>query len=121
LVEHSHKIPQTLLYDNGCKLLKYIEEKSKYTKTKRFEELKKMSVLVDRFHFKSHNDSYCKQKCNPNKFNELVGVNTSVAEQINSWFSRYRFTKYMNQERFNFFLFIIFDMYNEEKISRRLT
>ena len=103
LIENSSRKPNILLYDNGCKLLKYIKDKSKTIRTKRFQELEKMKVFVDRFHFKCHKDSFCKQNCNPDKLSELIGVNTSVAEQINSWFPRYKFTKYMNQERFLFF------------------
>ena len=108
-----------MLYDNGCKLRKYIEEKSTTVKTVRFEKLKSKTILVDRFHFKSHVDLYCKKNCNPDKYAELIEINTSIAEQINSWFSRYKFIKYMNRERFLFFLFIIFDLYNKEKLLRK--
>ena len=119
VLENSKINPNVLIYDNGCKLKKYIEKKSNYVQTPRFDKLKKMKIMVDRFHFKSHVDQYCNKNCNPYKCLELVDLNTSVAEQINSWFSRYKYiTKYMNFERFVFFLFFIFDFYNNEKIQK---
>ncbi len=51
LFENCCNDTEILLYDNGCKLLKYIEEKSKTVKTERFEKLKTKRILVDRFHF----------------------------------------------------------------------
>ena len=54
--------------------------------------------------------------CHPDKFPELKTINTIVCEQINFWLSKYKYiTKHMLRQRFIFFLFIIFDFYNEIK------
>jgi hypothetical protein len=90
-----------------------------HIETERFKKLKDMKIFVDRFHFGAHVDDFCKKNCNPYNDSDLVDLNTSVAEQINSWLSRFKhMTKYMNYERFVFFLYFIFDFYNDEKLNR---
>ena len=54
---------------------------------------------------------------NANLHDDLFKVNTVVCEETNYWLSGFKYAmKHMNQDRYNFFLFIILNIYNEEKI-----
>lgn len=87
-------------------------------KSARARKLNSMHIVVDKFHFKTHNDKTCKKYCNPNKFEEIINMNTSVAEQVNYWLSKFKHNvKHMNFERFNFFIFVICDLYNKLKLN----
>jgi len=54
---------------------------------------------------------------NPND-KETEGVNMVICEQINFWISRFKHNvKHMNCYRFIYFIYIIFNHYNEMKIK----
>ena len=47
---------------------------------------------------------------------ECNNLNTSVCEQTNYWFGRFKYIlKHMNLERFHFLIFLLCDNYNKEK------
>lgn len=48
---------------------------------------------------------------------ECNNLNTSVCEQTNYWFGRFKYIlKHMNLERFHFLIFLLCDNYNKEKL-----
>ena len=54
----------------------------------------------------------------PDKLEELRDVNTSVWEQTNYWFGRYKhILKHMNYKHFHFMIYILCNEYNQEKIN----
>jgi hypothetical protein len=48
--------------------------------------------LVDRFHMVTHVDEYCKKHCNLADFPELDHMNSETAEQMFSWFGKYKYS-----------------------------
>ena len=60
----------------------------------------------------------CKNTVHPNLFPELKNSNTVVCELTNFTVGRHKLQlKHMNKERFHFFLYVLFDMLNEDKIE----
>jgi hypothetical protein len=48
---------------------------------------------------------------------DLLEVNSVVCEELNYWFGLYKHAmKHMNSDRYNFFMYIILDIYNNEKM-----
>jgi hypothetical protein len=125
LIDYYDTWPKYLVYDNSCKLRKYVKESNDFNRSSsRAQTLIETSFVVDRFHFESHSatDTYCKDHCDANKYEELVDINTSVSEEINFWFSGYKhLLKHMNYERFHFLIFILFDEFNNFKLSKMVT
>ena len=77
--------------------------------------------IVDRLHIQGHIDEECLNSCNPKLFPELKDVNTVVCEQVNYWLRHFKhIVKHMNFYRFNFFLYIILDLYNQAKIDKKI-
>ena len=82
---------------------------------------------------KGHIGEECRRNNDPALFPELDDSNTVVCEQVNFWLGKFKhILKHMNFYRFNFFLYIILDIYNQIKLqnvvdiadaifSRRLT
>ena len=71
------------------------------------DHLSKLDFRVDRHHFKNHIGTTCKKNNNPDDCELLNEVNTSVMEQVNSWFGRYRHSaRYMNEARFQLYLLL---------------
>ena len=67
---------------------------------------------------KGHTGEKCKTNNDPALFPDLDDVNTQICEQINFWLGKFKFIlKHMSVYRYNFFLFIIFDLYNEIKME----
>lgn len=108
------ELPETIIYDLGCDVKRLVE--------KHFPKdhgLNKKRFIIDKFHFTNHTEAYCKKNCDPRECSE--GVNTVVCEQINFWISKYKhIVKHMNSIRYIFFIFIIFDYFNEMKIKNNL-
>ncbi len=125
LVDIYENWPKYLVYDNSCKLRKYVMESNDFNRSSlRAQTLTETSYVVDRFHFESHSatDTYCREHCDANKYEELLEINTSVSEEINFWFSGYKhLLKHMNYERFHFLIFILFDEFNNNKLSQMVT
>lgn len=124
IIEKSNFWPYFIVYDDACHLSKFISNKASFkfsNTTQRGKILSETKFSVDRFHFKTHTDMWCEKYCDPEKFSELQGINTSVCEQTNFWLSRYKFAmKHMNYERFHLFLYILCDKYNDHKIIEHL-
>ena len=116
--------PKTLIYDDGCSLKKYVTNKSsllfKQT-TERAKKLAETRIVVDRFHFKSHVDEWCRELCDPDLYDDLKDVNSSICEETNYWFSKYKYIfKHMNYERYHFLLYIVLDEFNEANLIRKI-
>jgi len=112
------KQPEIFLYDDACHLRKYIEKRDFKNKTIRACELQKKKHFIDKFHIHNHVDPWCLDNCNPCQVEELKGINTVVCEQINYWLGEFKhMLKHMNFERYLFFLFIILNNYNIEKLK----
>ena len=80
-----------------------------------------IQYIVDKLHYKGHTGDYCALHCNPNNEKYLDTINTQVCEQINAWIGRYKYMmKHMNFFRFNFFLFILLDEYNNLKLNKNI-
>jgi len=122
IINQSANWPKYLVYDNGCNTEQYILKHLKQI-TSRAQILSQTKIVVDRFHYINHQDShkYCRENCNPDSFENLSNVNTEACEQANYWFSRYKHaTKHMNDINFYFFIYIICDEYNKNKIITNL-
>ena len=46
-----------------------------------------MDFAVDKMHFKGHTDQWCKNHCNPNDFEDLLGV--CITNQLNQQLLHY--------------------------------
>ena len=63
-------------------------------------------------------DHQCKLNNDPALFPQLDDTNTVICEQVNYWLGKFKnILKDMSFFRFNFFLFIILDTYNQIKIE----
>jgi hypothetical protein len=117
---HFEKIPKYTIYDDACHLKKYVENLKSYkTKQNRSVFFASTTLVVDKLHIKNHVDqAYCLKFCDPEKYEDLNEIVTVRCEEINSWFSPFKnHLKYMNRERYIFFVFLMFNFYNEIKIA----
>ncbi|KAG6906415.1 hypothetical protein DXG01_014052 [Tephrocybe rancida] len=99
--------PEYFVFDNNCKLQAHIN-------TIGDQHFANTGMPVDVFHFKSKHkvsDTFCQRHCNPAAFPELINkdnkwvINTSICEQINVWFGKFRaIIQDMEVTRYNFFL-----------------
>ena len=88
--------------------------------TERAALFRELDYVVDRLHIKGHVGEWCLTNCHPDLFPHLEGCNTVICEQLNFWLSKYKYIfKHMNHLRFNFFLYIILETYNEMKCNKR--
>lgn len=73
------------------------------------------TYVIDRLHVQGH-VAVCKENYSPKLYSDLDTAKTMVCEQRNFWVSGFKHNvKHMNEFRFIFFLFIIFDYFNEVK------
>ena len=63
-----------VIYDDAYHVKKFATNKSRSTQTEMSQRIALMKMVVDRFHFPGHVDSWCKKHCNPNDIDELKGV-----------------------------------------------
>jgi len=114
LLKATVKDIETICYDDACHLKKFAQNKTRCLLTATSQRMAKMTMVVDRFHFKNHVDSWCKQNCNPYSSDDLQEVNTEVCEQLFAWLSRFpHMTKHMNRWRFLFIILYVLDNHNE--------
>ncbi len=74
--------------------------------------LHKSIFVIDRLHIKNHVRKDCHTIYNADLHNELFEINSVVCEEVNYWFGFYKHAmKHMNNIRFNFFKFVILDLY----------
>ena len=110
--------PKYLIYDNACKLEAYLKKRSIKDKSIRGGVLCNMTFVIDRLHIKNHTNENCHKYNNPYLFDDLININTVVCEETNFWLSRFKYImKHMNKVRFNFFLYIICNAYNIQKLK----
>ncbi len=119
-IEASKTQPEYIIYDDACHLAKMVKNKASNNfnnSTARGGILASKNIVCDRFHFKTHNDNWCKDNCDPDRFPGLKEVNTSVTEQTNFWFGGYKHAlKHMGYERYHFMLYILSDEFNKFKL-----
>ena len=66
--------------------------------------IRKVMLVVDRFHFRNHVGKFCKDWVDPSKCAQLGSLtSTEAGEQSFSWLARSKFTlRNMNEGRFQF-------------------
>lgn len=72
-------------------------------------------IIVDKYHFRNHKEehTYCRDHCDPNKCDDLKGVNTQICEQSFRWLSRFKYSmNHMTPARFAFFLVVMAEKRN---------
>ena len=112
-------ISNFLIYDAACKLMPFCVKRS--TKSERATCLKDIDYVVDKLHIKGHIGKNFKKFCHPDNFPQLKPLNTVVGEQKNFWLGKYKYSlKHMGMTRFNFFVFIICDSYNQLNIENKI-
>ena len=81
----------------------------------------KINYVVDKLHIKGHIGKNCKKFCHPDIFSFLEPLNSVVCEQKNFWLGKYKYSlKHMSAHRFNFFIFIMCDAYNQLNVDKKL-
>ena len=78
------------------------------------KHLASLDYRVDRYNFRNHIGVACKKYNDTDKSVHLRQVNTSVMEQVNSWFGRYRHSaRYMTGPRFHLYLLLACHLNNQ--------
>ena len=130
---------QNSCYDDGCHLRKFANNACRKSLNTTTQRLARTKIVIDRMNFKGHKDSWCRETCDPSKYDELKNVSnvsmylmilnahkvtckfpcpqvdTEICEQVFSWLSRYaRITKHMNLDHFMFFILYLCDLHNRK-------
>ena len=63
-----------MCYDDGCHLKKYAMNPVRDNQTETATRIAMTNIVIDRLHFKGHIDAWCKENCDPNKFEDLNKV-----------------------------------------------
>ena len=74
---HNYCATDTLVYDDGCHLLKFATNPMRSRLTPTTLNIAKLRIVVDKMHFKGHRDKWCKAHCNPYELSHLDEVNVS--------------------------------------------
>jgi len=83
--------------------------------------LEDVDYIVDKLHIKGHIGKNCKKCCHTDNFPWVKSLNSVVCEQKNFWLGKYEYSlKHMGIYRFNFFVFLICDAYNQLNIDNKL-
>jgi hypothetical protein len=86
-------------------------------KSKRAGIFTKLHYIVDNLHIKGH----IGKNCHPANYPNSKSINTVVCEQKNFWLGKYKnVMKHMGQYRFHFFLFILYNSFNQLCIDNKL-
>jgi hypothetical protein len=110
---------KVLIHDNACRFAAFVKKRSAATPL--MQHLADLDMRVDRHHFKNHVGLKCRKNHNPDSCELLKDTNTSVMEQVNNWFGRYRHSaRYMNQARFSFYLLLACHLNNRFRAYKRL-
>ena len=54
-----------LCYDDGCHLRKYACKPSRKSCTVTAEKIASLNIVIDKFHYKGHEDPWCRKNCSP--------------------------------------------------------
>ncbi len=118
IITNSDEFPKFIIYDNACHLAEFIKSRSISQYSIRGKILEESTFVIDRLHIKNHVRDECHKFYNVDLHNELYEINTVVCEELNFWLGSYKYAmKHMNYSSFNFFLYIILEDYNEEKLK----
>ena len=80
-------------YDNACQLKPFCDNQAvRYPNSPIPAAISKIRKVHDRLHIRNHNELCKKGELNPDKYEELNGVNTQVAEQFFSHLLKFVFT-----------------------------
>ena len=79
-----------LIEDNGCNLRRFFEKRPELLASIGKELGNGFEIIVDKFHYESHDVAYCRQYCDPHKLPEADLVNTEACEQFFSWLGNIR-------------------------------
>ncbi len=63
-----------ICYDDGCHLKKYATNACRRDLTPTSQLLSKVTIAIDKMHMAGHVDKWCKQNCDPHKFDDLDDV-----------------------------------------------
>lgn len=113
------KLPKAMCYDCACTLRLFIDNhfgSNDLKSTERTDFLTNMSMAIDRFHIKNHKRTMCKtimQPDHPCHNNIYSSINTQIAEQMFSYFSKFKnsFRGY-NYPKSTIFYTILFHLKN---------
>ena len=93
---------KVLIHDNACRFSAFVKKRSKQNPI--MEHISGLDMRLDRHHYKNHVGENCRANHDPDMCQLLQNVNTSIMEQVNAWFGRFRHSaRYMNQARFSFY------------------
>ena len=73
-VKFPFPLTEYICYDDGCHLRKFAQNPNRQQQSSTSQRLANLEIVVDKMHFKGHTDSWCKQYCDPNKFEHLNKV-----------------------------------------------
>ena len=118
LIKFSISTPKYYVYDDACHIKPFIENpKNIKSQTESYTTLANKIHVIDKLHIQNHNKDKCLKECNPYKWPELHAINTMSCEQTNFWAGKYKHsTKHLSYERYIFFLYIVFDEFNTQKL-----
>ena len=71
-----------ICYDDACHLKKYAINSTRNHSTETSKILQNMEYVVDKFHFKNHVDTWCKNNCNPYKCNKIKDVGYYIIKTV---------------------------------------
>ena len=115
IISFSKCIPKYLIY--ACHLDEYLKHNKVTEISERGKTLQASTFVIDRLHIKNHVRENCHLNYNADLYDEMLKINTVVCEEANFWIGGFKHAmKHMNQERFNFFLYIMLNIYNEQKL-----
>ncbi|CAF1158424.1 unnamed protein product [Adineta ricciae] len=118
------KLAPTLVYDDGCHLVKYVINHigKDLTRTPAMKLLASTPVSVDRSHFRNHVGKFCRETMNPNNNRLLDNVNTQAAEQTFSWLKQYaNIMSNLGYLRAPLFMLILFHSKNMSSVKKSVS
>ena len=111
-----------LVYDDACHLKPFCDSRAAEKRSTRVSIFNRTNFVVDKLHIKGHLGEVCQNTVHPDLYPELEKSNTVVCEQTNFTIVRHKHPlKHMNKERYHFFLYLLFDMFNEVRIEGRFS
>ena len=75
-----------ICYDDACHLRKFATNPVRSDLTEQTKQLASVEMVVDKMHMKGHTDPWCKEHCDPAKFQALQTVGTSIVHLTNKAF-----------------------------------
>lgn len=109
LYDAESPLPPYMIYDDMCHFVQYTHNRKALSPF--FRRLHaEVTMVVDKFHFKTHTGSFCIKYCNPSRFPELDDCNGSVCESEFRMKGRFKhLLRGCREETFNLMLMMIAD------------